>query len=33
MYFVSYLYIMDMINAWKMEHIKKKHPNKTHTEA
>ena len=23
MYFVGYLYIMDMINAWKMEHTKK----------
>jgi hypothetical protein len=32
MYFVGYLYIIDMINAWKMEHIKK-HPNKTHTKA
>ena len=29
MYFVGYLNIMDMINAWKMESIKK-HPNKTH---
>jgi hypothetical protein len=23
MHFVGYLYIMDMINAWKMEHILK----------